>query len=392
MRRRQLPHGRRLVAAGGPAERGHPAQGRRPRSALFESGTWTPPSCRPRLDVARSEPGHAADVRVRRCIDRARADRRHVVLPEGTEERILRAAEVLLRRGVADLTLLGPADEIAQAGRASSGSTSAGAPAGRPGHLAAGADDFAERVRRSCARTRASRSSWRTTWSRDVNYFGTLMVAARAGRRHGLRRRPPDRRHDPPRLRDHQDRARASRSPPSVFFMCLADRVLVYGDCAVNPDPDAEQLADIAISSAADRGRGSASSRGSRCCPTRPARSGSGADVDKVARGHRAGPRAPARPAGRGPDPVRRGGRPDGGRAPSCRAAEVAGPGHACSIFPDLNTGNNTYKAVQRSAGAVAVGPVLQGLRKPVNDLSRGATSRTSSTRWRSPRSRPAPR
>jgi hypothetical protein len=154
----------------------------------------------------------------------------------------------------------------------------------------------------------------------------------------------------------------------SVFLMALADRVLVYGDCAVIPDPTAEQLADIAISSAATA-RSSASSRASRCCRTRPG-SRAGADVDKV-RGDGARPRARARAARRRPDPVRRGGRR--------RRRKAKMPGFAVAgratvfVFPDLNTGNNTYKAVQRSAGAVAMGPVLQGLNKPINDLSRGA-------------------
>jgi phosphate acetyltransferase len=156
----------------------------------------------------------------------------------------------------------------------------------------------------------------------------------------------------------------------SVFFMCLADRVLVYGDCAVVPDPDAEQLADIAISSAATAARFGIEPRVAMLSYS-TGESGSGVDVDKVRDATRiARQRRPDLPL-EGPiqydaaiDPqVARVKLPDS--QVDARATVF--------VFPDLNTGNNTYKAVQRSAGAVAIGPVLQGLRKPVNDLSRGA-------------------
>ena len=159
----------------------------------------------------------------------------------------------------------------------------------------------------------------------------------------------------------------------SVFFMCLADRVLVYGDCAVNPDPTAEQLADIAISSAATAARFGVEPRVAMLSYSTGA-SGTGAEVDKV----RA---ATELVRERAPDllvegPIQYDAAVDAAVArPSCPTAAVAGRA-TVFVFPDLNTGNNTYKAVQRSAGAVAVGPVLQGLRKPVNDLSRGATVR----------------
>jgi phosphate acetyltransferase len=156
----------------------------------------------------------------------------------------------------------------------------------------------------------------------------------------------------------------------SVFFMCLADRVLVYGDCAVNPDPDAEQLADIAVQSAATAAQFGVTPR-IAWRSNSPATSGAGADVDKVRR-------ATAILRERRPDLLVEGPiQYDAAVEPSVAATKLPGSpvaGQATVlIFPDLNTGNNTYKAVQRSAGAVAVGPVLQGLRKPVNDLSRGA-------------------
>jgi phosphate acetyltransferase len=156
----------------------------------------------------------------------------------------------------------------------------------------------------------------------------------------------------------------------SVFLMCLADRVLVYGDCAVVPDPDPEQLADIAVSAADTAAMFGIEPRVAMLSYS-TGESGSGADVDKVRRGT-----ALARE--RRPDlPIEGPIQYDAAVDPGVARAKL--PGSAVAgratvfVFPDLNTGNNTYKAVQRSAGAVAIGPVLQGLNKPVNDLSRGA-------------------
>ena len=155
----------------------------------------------------------------------------------------------------------------------------------------------------------------------------------------------------------------------SVFFMLLADRVLVYGDCAVNRDPDAAQLADIAISSADTAARFGIEPRVAMLSYSTGS-SGAGADVEKVAA-------ATALVRERRPDLLVEGPiQYDAAIDPAVAATKLPGSpvaGHATVfIFPDLNTGNNTYKAVQRSAGAVAVGPVMQGLRRPVNDLSRG--------------------
>ena len=156
----------------------------------------------------------------------------------------------------------------------------------------------------------------------------------------------------------------------SVFFMCLHDRVLVYGDCAVNPDPTAEQLADIAISSAQTAAQFGIEPRVAMLSYS-TGTSGRGTRGGQGPRGDRDRPRATARSLGRGTNPVRRRDRLSVARS-KLPDSDVAGRA-TVFIFPDLNTGNNTYKAVQRSAGAVAIGPVLQGLRKPVNDLSRGA-------------------
>jgi phosphate acetyltransferase len=156
----------------------------------------------------------------------------------------------------------------------------------------------------------------------------------------------------------------------SVFLMCLEDRVLVYGDCAVNPDPTAEQLADIAISSAATAAQFGIEPRIAMLSYSTGA-SGSGADVDKVRQ-------ATELVRERRPDldvegPIQYDAAVDASVAQTKMPDSSVAGRATVFVFPDLNTGNNTYKAVQRSAGAVAVGPVLQGLRKPVNDLSRGA-------------------
>jgi phosphate acetyltransferase len=159
----------------------------------------------------------------------------------------------------------------------------------------------------------------------------------------------------------------------SVFFMALEDRVLVYGDCAVVPDPTAEQLADIAISAAETALKFGIDPRIAMLSYS-TGESGSGADVDKV----RA---ATALVRERRPDllvegPIQYDAAADAAVAKTkMPESQVAGRA-TVFIFPDLNTGNNTYKAVQRSSGAIAIGPVLQGLRKPVNDLSRGALVR----------------
>ena len=160
------------------------------------------------------------------------------------------------------------------------------------------------------------------------------------------------------------------RSVSSVFFMCLPDRVLVYGDCAIIPDPTADQLADIAISSARTASEFNIEPRIAMLSYS-TGTSGEGDAVEKVRQ-------ATAMVRERQPDllvegPIQYDAAADATVA-AAKLPESSVAGHATVfIFPDLNTGNNTYKAVQRSAGAVAIGPVLQGLKKPINDLSRGA-------------------
>jgi phosphate acetyltransferase len=157
----------------------------------------------------------------------------------------------------------------------------------------------------------------------------------------------------------------------SVFLMCLADRVLVYGDCAVNPEPNPEQLADIAASSAATAKMFGIEPRVAMLSYS-TGESGSGAEVEKVREATRiARERHPELEI---EGPIQYDAAVDASVArKKLPGSKVAGRA-TVFIFPDLNTGNNTYKAVQRSANAVAIGPVLQGLKKPVNDLSRGCT------------------
>lgn len=318
-------------------------------------------------------------------LEQARADRRRVVLPEGTEERVLRAADVLMRRDVCDLTLLGDPDVIRKKA-ADLGIDLAATQLIDP-QTSELRQTFAERY----AQLRAHRGvtvELAYDVVSDVNYFGTLMVQEGladgmvSGAVHStaatirpafeiIRTKKGAERSSSGRVAAGDGRAKPDASiVSSVFFMCLADKVLVYGDCAVNPDPDAEQLADIAIQSAATAARFGVEPRIAMLSYS-TGTSGSGADVDKVRE-------ATDRVRASRPDlsiegPIQY----DAAVEPSVAATKLPGSkvaGRATVlIFPDLNTGNNTYKAVQRSAGAVAVGPVLQGLRKPVNDLSRGA-------------------
>ncbi|MDX3097484.1 phosphate acetyltransferase [Streptomyces sp. ME01-24h] len=301
-------------------------------------------------------------------IERARSGRRRVVLPEGTEERILHAAEVLLRRDVCDIVLLGDEDAIRKrAGELGVHLDVPGCTLTDP-QTSPLRESFAELY----ARLRAHRGvSYELAYDvvADVSYFGTLMVEQGladgmvSGAAHSTAAtiRPAF---------EIIKTAPGASIVSSVFFMCLADRVLVYGDCAVNPDPDAEQLADIAIQSAETAAQFGVEPRVAMLSYS-TGTSGSGADVDKVRRATELVRQR--RPELLVEGPIQYDAAVDAKvAAAKLPDSQVAGNATVL-IFPDLNTGNNTYKAVQRSAGAVAVGPVLQGLRKPVNDLSRGA-------------------
>ncbi|WP_415951707.1 phosphate acetyltransferase [Streptomyces sp. KLOTTS4A1] len=318
-----------------------------------------------RLEVSRS--GKVTPMMFEhKLIEQARSDKRRVVLPEGSEERVLRAADVLLRRGVCELTLLGDADAIRKKA-ADLGINLSDAQIIDPATSelrAVFAEDYAKlRAHKGMTVELASDVVV------DVNYFGTLMV--RSGLADGMVSGSVHSTAATIRPAFEIIRTKPeAKIVSSVFFMCLADRVLVYGDCAVNPDPDAEQLADIALQSAATAAQFGVEPRIAMLSYS-TGTSGKGADVDKVREATELA--RSLNPALKIEGPIQY----DAAVEPSVAAtklpdSEVAGQASVL-IFPDLNTGNNTYKAVQRSAGAIAVGPVLQGLRKPVNDLSRGA-------------------
>ena len=296
---------------------------------------------------------------------RARSDRRHIVLPEGDEERILRATEILRAREIVDLTLLG--DEQTIRNHAAALGLKLQDVAIIDPRTSALREEFIEtlfQLRRHKGVTR----DWASDAINDVSYFGTMMV--HTDRAHGMVSGAVHTTQHTIRPAFQIIRTRPGiEVVSSVFFMCLETRVLVYGDCAVNPNPTSAELAEIAISSAETAAMFGIEpvvamlsySSGS---------SGEGEDVDRVREAVRLARRL--RPDLKIDGPLQYDAAIDAsvGRQ-KMPGSEVAG--HATVfIFPDLNTGNNTYKAVQRSAGAVAIGPVLQGLNKPVNDLSRG--------------------
>jgi phosphate acetyltransferase len=301
-------------------------------------------------------------------VERARSDRRRIVLPEGTEPRVLRAAATVVARGIADIILIGDPATV----------TAAAAQTGVDLKGITVLDPTEEGLRHRMATEYAKlRSHKGMTYAgafdlvTDVSYFGTLLVwlgladgmvsGAAHTTAHTIR----------PAFEIIRTRP-GTAVVSSVFFMCLADRVLVYGDCAVNPAPTAEELADIAVSSAATAAAFGVEPRVAMLSYS-TGDSGAGADVDKVRRATEL-VRSIA-PGLEVEGPIQYDAAIDARVAANKLPNSTMAGRATVLIFPDLNTGNNTYKAVQRSAGALAVGPVLQGLRKPVNDLSRGATA-----------------
>lgn len=297
--------------------------------------------------------------------EKARHDKRRIVLPESGDERILRAVEILLRRDVVTITLLGDRDEVMRRA-AELGLDIAGAdivdPADSP-LLDEFARDFYEMRRHKGISMEDAREAML-----QVSYFGTMMV--HKGKADGMVSGA---------VHTTQETIRPAlqiiKTKPgisivsSVFFMCLETRVLVYGDCAVNLDPNAGELAQIALSSAE-----TASAFGIEpkiaLLSYSTGSSGKGDDVEKVREATRIAREQRPDLAIEGPIQYDAAIDPDVARQ-KLPDSPVAGKA-SVFVFPDLNTGNNTYKAVQRSSGAVAIGPVLQGLNKPVNDLSRG--------------------
>ena len=299
-------------------------------------------------------------------VEHARAVRKTIVLPESDDDRILRAADAIMRRGIADIVLLG--DETAVRARAAELGLNISA-----ARVVSTSDPaLSEKYAAEFARLRAKKGvtlEQARERIQDVSYFGTMMVhmgdadGMVSGAAHTTAHTIV------PSFQIIKTRPGTS-IVSSVFLMLLEDRVLVYGDCAVNPDPTAEQLADIAISSAATARKFGVDPRVAMLSFS-TGTSGKGADVDKVRE-------ATEMVRAKAPDlavegPIQYDAAVDPEVAAK-KAPDSAVAGRAnVLIFPDLSSGNIGYKAVQRSSGAIAIGPVLQGLNKPVNDLSRGA-------------------
>ena len=299
-------------------------------------------------------------------MQQARANRKRIVLPEATDDRILRAADVVLQRSVADLILLGDSPKISQR------ATELGLNLSAASIVNPNDPELIETFAAEYARLRAHKNvtlDQARAKLKDLSYFGTMMVHLDMadGMVSGA-------------VNTTANTIRPSlefiKTVPGVsvvsgsFLMCMSNRVLVYADCAVNPDPDPSQLADIAISSARTAADFGIEPRVAMLSYS-TGDSGQGADVDKVREATRiVRERAPELLV---EGPIQFDAAVDMVVAQKkMPGSEVAGRA-TVFIFPDLNTGNNTYKAVQRTSGAVAIGPVLQGLRRPVNDLSRGA-------------------
>lgn len=300
---------------------------------------------------------------------KAKAALKHIVLPEGNDDRILKAAARLVNNDIVRLTILGDPNEILA------------------GFKRLGLNpDMSKITLLNPTKSEYYEDFWQTLYElrknknvneemardmmTDVSYFGTMMVykgmadgmvsGAVHTTQHTIR----------PALQFVKTRPGIS-TVSSVFFMCLPDRVAVFGDCAVNPDPTAEQLAEIAISSAESSLAFGIEPRVAMLSYSSGS-SGEGADVDKVRQATAIVKEKRPGLKVEGPIQYDAAVDPNVGKQ-KMPGSEVAGQASVL-IFPDLNTGNNTYKAVQRETGALAIGPMLQGLNKPINDLSRGCT------------------
>jgi phosphate acetyltransferase len=300
-------------------------------------------------------------------LEKARSEKKHIVLPEGNDERILRAADELLHGGIVDLTILGKVEDIQALTRHLGLDISAAKlvdPVKSPLRK-----EFADEY----AKLRAHKGiGWQDAFDRmsDPSYFGTMLVykdyadGMVSGATHTT-------------AETIRPALEVIKTVPGVslvsstFLMCLPDKVLAFADCAVNPDPNAAQLAEIAQSTAETAQAFGITPRIAMLSYS-TGDSGTGAEVEKVRKATEI--LMAARPDLPIAGPIQYDAAVDAG------VAEAKMPGNPVAgkatvlIFPDLNSGNTAYKAVQRSANAIAVGPVLQGLKKPVNDLSRGCT------------------
>lgn len=302
-------------------------------------------------------------------VKRAKEKKKHIVLPEGDDDRILLAAAELIKQNVVDLTILGHRENI----QASLKRLNLDLDLDKVKIIDPATSELFEDYVHTLYELRKTKNvslEMARDLMLDVSYFGTMMVykghadgmvsGAAHTTQHTIR----------PALQFVKTKPGFS-TVSSVFFMCLPNRVSVFGDCAVNPNPTSEQLAEIAISSA-DTSKMFGLEPKVAMLSYSSGTSGEGEDVEKVRK-------ATELVRQRRPDlkvegPIQY----DAAVDPSVGKkklpnSEVAGQASVL-IFPDLNTGNNTYKAVQRETGALAIGPMLQGLNKPVNDLSRGCT------------------
>ncbi|MFK5878074.1 MAG: phosphate acetyltransferase [Flavobacteriaceae bacterium] len=300
-------------------------------------------------------------------LEKAKEQRKHIVLPEGSDTRILKAAAHLLAINFVDITILGHPDKINETAKKNNLDLSA-ANIVNP----ADSDNFEEYVQ-TFYELRKHKNVTLTMAKdilEDVSYYGTMMVykghadGMVSGAAHTTQQTIR------PALQFVKTKPNAS-VVSSIFFMCLEDRVSVFGDCAINPNPNAEQLAEIAIASA-DSSAAFGIEPKIAMLSYSSGSSGKGLEVDKVREATEIV--KAKRPDLKIEGPIQYDAAVDKGVGKSkLPNSEVAGEASVL-IFPDLNTGNNTYKAVQRETGALAIGPMLQGLNKPVNDLSRGCT------------------
>jgi phosphate acetyltransferase len=302
-------------------------------------------------------------------VKRAKEKRKHIVLPEGDDDRILMAADMLEKQDIVDLTILGVKENIeAAALRLNLSLNLDKIKIVNPSK----SDRYTGYVEAlfELRKAKGVTMEMARDLMLDVSYFGTMMVyqgeadgmvsGAAHTTQHTIR----------PALQFVKTKPGVS-TVSSIFFMCLPSRVSIFGDCAVNPNPTSEQLADIAISSAETSSMFGIEPKVAMLSYS-SGTSGEGADVDKVRKATEIVKQKRPDLKVEGPiqydaavDPVV--GKKKMPNSPVAGQASVL-------IFPDLNTGNNTYKAVQRETGALAIGPMLQGLNKPVNDLSRGCT------------------
>lgn len=302
-------------------------------------------------------------------LKKAREEKKHIVLPEGLDARILHATERLLELDATDITLLGDRSQIREAIRKLDLNISLDRINIVDPDASDRFDDYANTLYELRKHKNITKEDAREMM-KDVSYFGTMMVykgdadgmvsGAMHTTQHTIR----------PALQFIKTKP-GIKTVSSIFFMCLEDRVSVYGDCAIVTNPTAEQLADIALSSAetsANFGIDPIIAMLSYSSGT----SGVGKDVDKVREATALVRQRRSDLKVEGPLQYDAAVDLNVGRI-KMPESEIAGQANVL-IFPDLNTGNNTYKAVQRETGAVAIGPILQGLKKPVNDLSRGCT------------------